>query len=176
LETISLESEPYPWFHITNAFEPDLYKAMLKNLPEDHKYKPHNYYQNRSLFHCEKGFWGEIAKIFIKKYGENILVRLSRDTPGYFIGPHTDKEKMSILYYLAEDESKPHLGTSIYVPKQKGFKCNGRRHHPFEDFKRVKTIPYHPNTGFGFNRCDWSFHGVEKTDALRNVLIVSLNK
>jgi hypothetical protein len=168
-------TEPYQWFHLQEVFDPELYKEILVNLPEDNEYKQYKLYPKRYIFEIKKGFWADIAKEFVKTHGKNIRVQLCRDKIGYSIGPHTDgSEKSSILYYLAEDDSKPHLGTSIYLPKKKGFTCNGKKHHDFKDFEKVKTIPYLPNTAFGFMRCDWSFHGVEQTDSVRNILQVSI--
>jgi hypothetical protein len=168
-------TEPYQWFRLTEIFEPDHYQELLDNLPEDSDYRKYKLYPSRYINDCDRGFWAFVSRNFKTAYGEKTRVQLCRDFPGYSIGPHTDgTEKSSILIYLAKDESQPHLGTSIYVPKRKGFMCNGKKHHKFDDFEKVKTVPYLPNTGFGFIRCGWSFHGVEQTDSVRNVLQVSI--
>ena len=54
------------------------------------------------------------------------------------------------------------LGTSIYVPKDPSFRCDGRIHHPFNQFKKVMTAPYRPNSLLGFFKTDSAFHGVER--------------
>jgi hypothetical protein len=89
--------------------------------------------------------------------------QLIRHRAGYFLGPHSDlhTKLVVLLVYLAPDDSAGHLGTSIYRPKDPDFTCRNSRHYPFEDFVRVKTAPYKPNSMLGFVRSDVSFHGVE---------------
>lgn len=86
-----------------------------------------------------------------------------QDYTTYSLGPHTDKLKkvLSLLFYLPADASLAHLGTSIYVPKQPDFQCQGGPHYSFELFDRVVTMPYLPNTLFAFPKTYNSFHGVE---------------
>jgi hypothetical protein len=104
------------------------------------------------------------------KYGEkkqwpevSVEPQLIRHRAGYFLGPHSDLyTKIAVLLlYLAPDESGAHLGTSLYRPKDPGFTCPNSTHYPFEDFTRVKTAPYKPNSLLAFLRSDVSFHGVE---------------
>jgi hypothetical protein len=66
-----------------------------------------------------------------------------------------------LLIYLAPDNSAEHLGTSLYRPKDPTFSCPDSKHYPFEDFIRVKTAPYKPNSLLAFMRSDISFHGLE---------------
>jgi len=89
--------------------------------------------------------------------------QLIRHRAGYFLGPHSDLHTkiVVLLLYLAPDESALRLGTSLYRPKDKNFSCPNSTHYPFEDFIRVKTVPYKPNSMLGFMRSDTSFHGVE---------------
>jgi hypothetical protein len=86
-----------------------------------------------------------------------------RDQSGYSIGPHTDHPNkiISLLFYLPISSDQRHLGTSIYLPKDRTFKCKGREHHSFKDFDKVSTAPFIPNSIFCFLRSDVSFHGVE---------------
>lgn len=85
------------------------------------------------------------------------------DHTNYSLGPHTDSPRkiMSVLFYLPEDDSRPDLGTSVYVPKDENFRCEGGPHYPFEGFRRMTTMPYVPNTMFAFLKTPVSFHGVE---------------
>ena len=46
-------------------------------------------------------------------------------------------------------------------PKDPGFTCPNSIHYPFEDFVKVETAPYKPNSLLAFLRSDVSFHGVE---------------
>ena len=86
-----------------------------------------------------------------------------RHRAGYFLGPHSDlhTKLVVLLLYLAPDDSAEHLGTSLYRPKEAGFSCPNSKHYAFEDFIRVKTAPYRPNSLLAFMRSDISFHGLE---------------
>src|SRR5271169_3134588 len=93
----------------------------------------------------------------------SVEAQLIRHRAGYFLKPHSDlhTKLVVLLVYLAADDSAAHLGTSLYRPKDPGFGCPNSTHYPFEDFVRVKTVPYKPNSLLGFVRSDVSFHGVE---------------
>ncbi|HKP72801.1 MAG TPA: hypothetical protein VJT82_07680, partial [Pyrinomonadaceae bacterium] len=93
----------------------------------------------------------------------SVETQLIRHRAGYFLGPHSDlhTKLVVLLLYLAPDESAAHLGTSLYRPKEAGFACPDSTHYPFEDFVKVKTAPYKPNSMLAFVRSDVSFHGVE---------------
>lgn len=86
-----------------------------------------------------------------------------RHRAGYFLGPHSDlyTKLIVLLIYLAPDKSAEHLGTSLYRPKDPAFSCPDSKHYAFEDFIRVKTAPYRPNSLLAFVRSDISFHGLE---------------
>jgi hypothetical protein len=66
-----------------------------------------------------------------------------------------------LLIYLAPDDRAAHLGTSLFRPKDPNFTCPNSTHYPFEDFVKVKTAPYKPNSMLAFFRSDVSFHGLE---------------
>jgi hypothetical protein len=89
--------------------------------------------------------------------------QLIRHRAGYFLGPHSDlyTKLIVLLLYLAPDDSAAHLGTSLYRPKDPAFSCPNSTHYPFEDFIRVKTASYKPNSLLAFVRSDISFHGLE---------------
>jgi hypothetical protein len=89
--------------------------------------------------------------------------QLIRHRPGYFLGPHSDlhTKLVVLLIYLAPDESTSHLGTSLFRPKDPSFSCPNSTHYQFEDFIKVKTAPYKPNSMLAFFRSDISFHGLE---------------
>jgi hypothetical protein len=120
----------------------------------------------------------ELAQAVLESFATPLSARFGEGTPwpmvsleselirhraGYFLGPHTDRHtKIAVLLlYLAPDESALHLGTSLYRPKDRGFSDPDDKQHPFEDFVRVKTVPYKPNSMLAFLRSDISFHGVE---------------
>jgi len=97
------------------------------------------------------------------QYGFFNEAMLVDDRTRYSLGPHSDSpaKVITLLFYLPADDSRAHLGTSIYVPKDPAFRCAGGPHHPFERFERVVTMPFVPNTLFAFFKTDNSFHGVE---------------
>jgi hypothetical protein len=112
---------------------------------------------------------GKFAPYLQQRFGDLRNVRFGqealivRDSTTYKLGPHTDapSKALSFLFYLPEDASKAHLGTSIYVPRDPGFVCQGGPHHPFDKFERMRTLPYVPNALFAFMKTPNSFHGVE---------------
>jgi len=93
-------------------------------------------------------------------YNEAMLVD---DRTRYFLGPHSDTpaKVITLLFYLPADDARPHLGTSIYVPRDPAMRCEGGPSYPYDLFHRVLTMPYVPNTLFAFFKTDNSFHGVE---------------
>jgi hypothetical protein len=84
---------------------------------------------------------------------------------------------MSMLFYCPPDNSREHLGTSLFVPIDRKFKCPGGPHHDFDKFVKVRTMPYRPNSLFGFLKTDLSFHGVEPIeddDIARDVILYDI--
>jgi hypothetical protein len=109
-------------------------------------------------------------------YNEALLVD---DRMRYVLGPHTDtpSKVITLLFYLPSDDTRAHLGTSIYAPRDPAFRCAGGPHYPFERFHRVLTMPYRPNTLFAFFKTDNSFHGVEpvrEPDYRRHLLLYDI--
>lgn len=91
------------------------------------------------------------------------VAELFRDLTDYEIGPHSDHSTrlLNLFFYLPEDDSKPHLGTSFYVPKDRAIHYPSGPHFPFNLFTRVFTAPYQRNVLAGFFKNDVSYHGVE---------------
>jgi hypothetical protein len=96
----------------------------------------------------------------VQFYDESLLVE---DITKYALGPHSDatRKVITMLFYLPKDESQSHLGTSIYMPKDPRFTCEGGPHYGFDKFNRLVTMPFKPNTLFAFVKTNNSFHGVE---------------
>jgi hypothetical protein len=115
---------------------------------------------------------GKFAPYLAQRFGDLRNVRFShealivRDTTSYHLGPHTDapSKALSFLFYLPADASRPHLGTSMYLPRDPAFVCPGGPHYKFENFRLLRTLPYVPNALFGFMKTPNSFHGVEPID------------
>jgi hypothetical protein len=102
--------------------------------------------------------FGDLSKV---RFGHEALI--VRDRTNYALGPHTDSPRkvLSFLFYLPPDAAKSHLGTSIYVPRDPAFLCQGGPHYDYADFQRMLTMPYVPNALFAFMKTPNSFHGVE---------------
>jgi hypothetical protein len=94
-------------------------------------------------------------------------VALVRDLASYALGPHSDSPSklVSLLFYMPENDSRPHLGTALYMPKDRRFTCPGGPHYKFDKFDHVATMPYCPNTLFAFPKTTTSFHGVQPLPA-----------
>jgi hypothetical protein len=112
--------------------------------------------------------------------GFSVEACFTKDFEGYEIGPHSDAvdRVLSLLFYLPRSEAAIDSGTSLYVPKDKGFICRGGPWHSFEDFREVSRIPYKPNTLFGFVKTATSFHGVTPLPSVsidRDILHVTLH-
>lgn len=148
-----------------------------------------------------RAFWEEFSgwllalpftRVLFRKFAAGLEQRFGPREPGFFneallvddrerysLGPHSDAptKVITVLFYLPADASRPHLGTSIYVPREPGFRCPGGPHYPFEQFERVLTMPYVPNTMFAFLKTDNSFHGVEPVrdaDYRRHLLLYDI--
>ena len=119
---------------------------------------------------------GGFASLVLKKFDPFIRQRfdgqsiqfhdellLVQDITNYKLGPHTDSPRkvVTMLFYLPPDNSQAHLGTSIYVPNDPAFRCPGGPHYERENFSRLHTNPFLPNSMFTFLKTDNSFHGVE---------------
>lgn len=188
---------PTPYIFIENVFPEALYKDLLNNLPDDYveisKARGVKGYKERLVSLSESFFWkdidsklrtGVVKTALCDKFGitndyvdETLLIR---DLTGYAIGPHTDSpaKVISALFYLPEDESQIEAGTSLYLPKDKDFKCAGGPHHKFEYFDKITTVPFKPNSLFAFLKTDTSFHGVEKYtgEKPRDVLLYDIRR
>jgi FkbM family methyltransferase len=192
------EMEPFNHLYIDNFFPENIYKEMVDSLSsleyeEIEKTRGTKGYPKRFTAKPKGEIWekivplfskhGLVYKAFCEKFGiggpllsEDLL--LVRDFPGYQIPPHTDSlnKEITVLIYLPKNSSMIEEGTSIYIPKKKGFICKTGTHHKFEDFTRVATMPFKPNSVFAFARTDDSFHGVEPSSHIRDVLLYNINK
>ena len=155
--------------HFRHRDQRDLNEGWTEMLPDD----------IRSFWsHFNRWFLGpEFAQTVLHTFAEplherfgdqawpdvSVEAQLIRHRAGYFLGPHSDlySKLVVLLFYFAPDESARNLGTSLYRPKDPGFTCPNSTHYPFEDFVKVKTAPYMPNSVLAFMRSDRSFHGLD---------------
>lgn len=88
---------------------------------------------------------------------------LVRDVRGYQILPHPDTaaKVVTLQIYLPADDSLLPYGTSLYERAGAGF-------------RKVKTLPFLPNTGYAFAVHNHSWHGVDKIEVpvVRNSLML----
>jgi hypothetical protein len=196
LHAATIHTYPFPHFFATEVFPTDYYKHLLDDLPLDPKYAPSpaRSYQGRRFanpleieglgeFSAQwfmSGVMHKFAPWVTKRFKDAEVriatdLRLVRDQKAYFIGPHTDApwKLISLLFYLPPDAKLRKHGTSLYVPVDPAFECPGGPHHEFEDFVRVHTFPFIPNSCVGFWKTSRSFHGVEPIDepVQRDVLL-----
>lgn len=195
---------PFSHFYAENIFPLDYYEgiqAFLRSMREDDFKDNTNAgsgrYGNRAFavenmipgceFMMSQDFLRAIIKIFEVeasiRFPEGKMavsrdIRLIRDSKEYKIGPHTDAQwkLVSLLFYLPPDDSYCEYGTSLFVPKDTSFTCEGGPHHPFEPFNKVFSAPFMPNTCLGFWKTNKSFHGVEPIpiDIRRDVLLYNV--
>jgi len=102
---------------------------------------------------------------------------LVRDDRGYALGPHTDTSKkvVSVIFYLPDLNANEALGASIYIPRELGFSDPTGQHLDRSGFELVATMAYRPNSCFGFQRSDTSFHGVERAEGTRWCLLFDIH-
>jgi FkbM family methyltransferase len=113
----------------------------------------------------------EVTQAIIEKYEPTLRARfgdampeliavpiLYRDFPGYRIGIHHDTARKiaTMQFYLPEDESQLHLGTTFHCRTADGF----RRH---------KTNDFAPNSAYSFVRSEESWHSVDELGASEKV-------
>lgn len=89
-----------------------------------------------------------------------------KDFPGYFIRVHEDADfKIATMqFYLPEDDSQTHLGTSFH-------RWNGN------GFELLKTNEFKPNSGYAFARTNSSWHSVKvmgERERVRNTLALTI--
>lgn len=106
----------------------------------------------------------EITRAIVRKFAPTLRERfgdrapdlvavpmLYRDFPGYRIGIHPDSARKiaTLQFYLPEDDSQLHLGTSFHRRTEDGF-------------ERLKTNAFKPNAAYAFVRTDESWHSVDE--------------
>ena len=196
IEAAEVVQSPFRYIYVTDVFDPRIYGAILDNLPSATAYKELEAargtrgYPERFVSVPKGAFWndfnrfilsGALREAFCRKFdvtGEHEEAFLVRDLPGYKLGPHSDSQKkiVSALFYLAADDAAQDHGTRIYEPKERGFTCDGSRHHAFSEFNLVNTMPYVPNALFAFPKSGNSFHGVETTTHVRDIMIYDIRR
>jgi len=148
----------------------ELSDAHLSRLPEEKR----AFWKEFNHWLVTAGNFGELVfnkfrPLIQQRFGNNPNLEfhaetlLVQDITNYKLGPHTDSPRkvVTMLFYLPPDDSQRHMGTSIYLPKDPAFTCQGGPHHPHDQFVRLHTNPFLPNSMFAFFKTNNSFHGVE---------------
>lgn len=104
---------------------------------------------------------------------------LVRDHATYRLPPHTDSpaKVVSLLFYLPHDDMLSHLGTSIYLPSDRKPIAEGDASRASEQYDRLFTMPYTPNTLFAFVNTPNAVHGVEpigQSEVYRDLLLYDI--
>jgi hypothetical protein len=120
----------------------------------------------------------EITNAIVEKYAPTLRARfgdevpelvavplLYRDFPGYRIGIHPDTAAKiaTMQFYLPEDESQLHLGTTFHRRTADGI-------------QRHKTNAFAPNSAYSFVRSDDSLHSVDELgpdEKVRNTIALT---
>ena len=183
--TAPIQQKPFTHLFIQNVFPWDFYANIVQSLPQPETYTDKSY-ENRMMCEVTNPGLAWLAKDEFKHLIMNRMglegnfrpyIRYVRDTADYSIKVHTDikRKAITLLFYLPHDLSTLNYGTSVYVPKEKGFTSDGGKRFEFDLFDKVYTAPFMPNSVFGFKRADNSFHGVERQGSgVRNVLLYNL--
>lgn len=197
----SIALYPFPHFYIRDIFPPTFYGDFVRKVQATSDYtEVEGRYHGRKFGPDDMpsripGLAGFATQRFLRavlsvfrpqlkeRYTDNSVtvyseLRFIRDGRDYFIGPHTDArwKLVSLLFYLPIHNMYERAGTSIYLPKNPKFVCDGGPHYDSRDFTLIHTAPYLPNTLLGFFKTDHSFHGVEPItqDFQRDILLFNL--
>jgi hypothetical protein len=165
--------------------------ALLQLDQQDAAWEARRFWQEFSAWFCGPTF----LQFLVKQYqpwivrGRQLPAQISvqadgllvQDHTNYAIGPHTDAPHrlVSTLFYCPADDSQRHLGTSVYVPKGDDVpRVISGQHYTPERFTPAATMPFLPNTMFGFVVGPSSFHGVEaiRDENVRRNLILHFAK
>lgn len=172
---------PMPHIYVENVFPQWFYNQLVHALPIAADYKGVDGKYKGRIFHdgdlpilepLRSRNWTDIAAFpfkshIAKKWGASLKagtdLRLVLDGENYSIGPHTDAQfkVLSFLFYLPNITTTEDLGTSIYLPKDQNFRCEGGPHYPHEGFVEIYRAPFRQNSLLAFFKTDFSFHGVE---------------
>ena len=108
-----------------------------------------------------------------------IKTSLIKDFTKYSLGAHTDTTTkfVTFLFYLPSNKDLQKVGTALY---QSIYNPDTDKHYSAEEtkqnFKKIKTCPFIPNSVLIFPRTSMSFHGVEEVNINqkeRNLLLLN---
>ena len=127
----------------------------------------------RNLSEAEKEICGA------PNFDFTIRTALIKDFTKYSLGAHADTAKkfVTFLFYLPSNKNLQKVGTALYQPLHN---ADTEKHHSVEEtkqnFRKIKTCPFIPNSVLIFPRTTMSFHGVEEVNIdqkERNLLLLN---
>ena len=181
LESAYINRNPFPYFFAENVFPAVFYAKLCEYAKNKEDFQDERFGSRRIAkgtgdfvgldFMNHKEFLVRMLNIFhserdVRFSGKKVKlapeVRFIKDSQNYKIGPHTDSPSkvISLLFYLPETDEFSKFGTSIFIPKDPAFTCEGGPHYPFPGFIEVGRAPFIPNSCLGFWKTSNSFHGV----------------
>ena len=156
LKTLNSDQERFWYSLITSLCSDEIFHTVMKIFKEVLDYRMNN------LSQIEK------EKLGIKNYKIVKKAEIVKDFKKYHLGAHTDNfnKFITFLFYFPKDKSIENLGTAIYKKKIDIPLDETAKHQSLENtennFTKVKTCKFHPNTLLIFPRTNESFHGVDE--------------
>jgi len=197
IKDVKIINQPYPHFIIDDFFPQETYLYILRNIPDESKYKP--FVKSRLIMELNKTsdinlkhitdilMSEEMKECLLEKYkntmsksiyqhGKTGYIRgsLIKDFKGYSIKPHTDIETkiITFLIYLPNDDSLCHIGTNILIKHDIINKFD-----LVDKFDFVDKVEFLPNRLFCFLRTFNSWHSVDEIedDICRNTINMQIH-
>ena len=156
LKTLNSDQEKFWYLLIASLCSDKIFNTVMKVFKETLAHRMNN------LSQIEKN------KLGIKNYKINKKAEIVKDFKKYHLGAHTDNynKLITFLFYLPKDKSLENLGTAIYKKKINIPVDETAKHQSVEstnnNFTKIKTCKFYPNTLLIFPRTNESFHGVDE--------------
>ena len=108
--------------------------------------------------------------------GTRLKIELLRNKKGHFLLPHEDciEKVVSFLIYINFNDQTADAGTDIYSLKENKYKKKTMK-RTFEDFNKIKSIPFVNNSCFVFTTQKNSWHGLDKDKKFTDRRVIQLN-
>ena len=105
-----------------------------------------------------------------------LKIELLRNKKGHFLLPHEDcvEKVVSFLIYINFNYQTSDAGTDIYSLKDNKYQKNTLK-RTFEDFEKIKSIPFINNSCFVFSTQKNSWHGLDKGKNFTDRRVIQLN-
>jgi hypothetical protein len=177
---------PYPHIYVADIFPEGFYAELRRNLPPQSVLRnlgelgrvTGNAYPERGVLPlaeknlaglepAQRDFWERMRQWLLgQRFADTMVAKFAPYLAHRFGDLRNVRFGWEALIVrdrtrYSADASMAHLGTSIYMPRDPTFVCQGGPHYAFGQFQRMLTMPYLPNAMFAFMKTANSFHGVE---------------